>query len=32
MIGVFVVKCGDLEKKELKDFVFNKGLLGWVLI
>ncbi|MCR8746669.1 glycine/sarcosine/betaine reductase complex component C subunit beta [Romboutsia lituseburensis] len=29
MIGALAVKRGDLEKKELKDFVANKGLPGW---
>ncbi len=29
MIGALAVKRGDLEKKELKDFVSNKGLPGW---
>lgn len=29
MIGALAVKRGDLEKKELKEFVANKGLPGW---
>ena len=29
MIGALAVKRGDLEKKELKDFVSKKGLPGW---
>lgn len=29
MIGALAVKRGDLEKKDLKDFVSNKGLPGW---
>lgn len=29
MIGALAVKRGDLEKKELKDFVANRGLPGW---
>ncbi|WP_195937872.1 glycine/sarcosine/betaine reductase complex component C subunit beta [Romboutsia sp. 1001713B170131_170501_G6] len=29
MIGALAVKRGDLEKKELKDFVSNRGLPGW---
>ncbi len=29
MIGALAVKRGDMEKKELKDFVANKGLPGW---
>ncbi|MGL4912467.1 MAG: glycine/sarcosine/betaine reductase complex component C subunit beta [Romboutsia sp.] len=29
MIGALAVKRGDLEKKELKDFVAAKGLPGW---
>lgn len=29
MIGALAVKRGDLEKKDLKDFVANKGLPGW---
>ena len=29
MIGALAVKRGDLEKKELKDFVASKGLPGW---
>lgn len=29
MIGALAVKRGDLEKKELKNFVSNKGLPGW---
>ena len=29
MIGALAVKRGDMEKKDLKDFVANKGLPGW---
>lgn len=29
MIGALAVKRGDMEKKELKDFVASKGLPGW---
>ncbi|MGL5316421.1 MAG: DUF5940 domain-containing protein, partial [Peptostreptococcaceae bacterium] len=29
MIGALAVKRGDLEKKELKNFVESKGLPGW---
>jgi betaine reductase len=29
MIGALAVKRGDLEKKDLKDFVSKKGLPGW---
>ncbi|MEF9991178.1 MAG: glycine/sarcosine/betaine reductase complex component C subunit beta [Romboutsia sp.] len=29
MIGALAVKRGDLEKKDLKDFVSQKGLPGW---
>lgn len=29
MIGALAVKRGDLEKKELKNFVSDKGLPGW---
>ncbi|MEG1310410.1 MAG: glycine/sarcosine/betaine reductase complex component C subunit beta [Romboutsia sp.] len=29
MIGALAVKRGDMEKKDLKEFVGNKGLPGW---
>lgn len=29
MIGALAVKRGDMEKKDLKDFVSTKGLPGW---
>jgi betaine reductase len=29
MIGALAVKRGDMEKKDLKEFVANKGLPGW---
>ncbi|WP_042275426.1 glycine/sarcosine/betaine reductase complex component C subunit beta [[Clostridium] dakarense] len=29
MIGALAVKRGDMEKKELKEFVSSKGLPGW---
>lgn len=29
MIGALAVKRGELDKKELKEFVSNKGLPGW---
>lgn len=29
MIGALAVKRGDMEKKDLKDFVSQKGLPGW---
>ena len=29
MIGALAVKRGDLDKKDLKDFVSKKGIPGW---